>query len=210
MKADLRARLREATGEAHARMHTHPGFAAAASGHISARDYRDLLARLYGFHRGFEAHFDRAPAAMAQAIALPARRRSAALAEDLRALGLQDIEALPLWPAPLALESEPQWLGALYVTEGATLGGAAISRALAEARFGAAQRRFFEGYGAERSPMWRSFLARLERHAEDPEAAAAQTAAEAAFSAFEAWMRDWRGASGPEHGRHRLDQIELL
>lgn len=180
-------------------MHAHPGFAAAASGRIGAREYRDLLARLYGFHRGFEAGFERAPAAMAEAIALPARRRSPALAEDLRALGQGDIEGLPVWPAPLALASEPQWLGALYVTEGATLGGAAISRALAEVGFDAAQRRFFEGYGAQRSPMWRRFLARLERHADDPEAAAAaQQAAKAAFSAFETWMRDWRGASGPE------------
>ena len=202
MNADLRARLREATNEAHARMHAHPGFAAAASGRIAASDYRDLLARLYGFHRGFETHFDRAPADMAEAIALPARRRSAALAEDLAALGFSDdIESLPLCPAPLALSSEPQWLGALYVTEGATLGGAAISRALAEAGFAAAQRRFFEGHGALRSPMWRRFLARLETHADDPEAvAAAQMAAKAAFSAFEAWMADRRGASGAEHG----------
>ncbi len=193
MKADLRARLREATGAAHARLHLHPGFAAAASGRIAARDYRDLLARLYGFHRGFEADFDRAPAEMAEAVALPARRRSAALAEDLRALGFgDDIEALPLWSAPLALETEPQWLGALYVSEGATLGGAAISRALAEAGFGSAQRHFFEGYGERRSTMWRNFLARLETHAHIPEAAAAaEQAAQATFVAFEEWMTRW-------------------
>ena len=198
MNADLRARLRAATGESHARMHAHPGFAAAASGRIAASDYRDLLARLYGFHCGFEADFASAPATMAEAIALPARRRSARLAEDLRALDIADaIEALPLCPAPLALETEPQWLGALYVTEGSTLGGVAISRALAQAGFTAAQRRFFEGYGALGSQMWRSFLARLETHAHDPRAAAeAQQAAQAAFAAFEAWMARWRARPG--------------
>jgi heme oxygenase len=195
-KEDLRARLREATGEVHARMHAHPGFAAAASGKIAANDYRDLLARLYGFHRGFEVDFARAPVAMAQAIALPQRARAAALAEDLRALGLAgEIEALPLCPAPLGLETEPQWLGALYVSEGSTLGGAAIARALAQAGFGVEQRHFFEAYGAQRSQMWRSFLARLECHAHDHVAAAeAQSAAKATFAAFERWMRDWRGA----------------
>jgi heme oxygenase len=195
----LRSRLREATSEAHARMHLHPGFAAAATGRIPARDYADLLARLYGFHDGFEADFATAPAEMAQAVELPRRARSAAIAEDLRALGrAEDLAASPLRPSLPARRSEPQWLGALYVTEGSTLGGAAISRALGQAGFAPGQRRFFEGYGGRRSAMWRSLLARLESHAGDPQAAAeAEGSAQAYFAAFEAWMADWRDPVRP-------------
>jgi heme oxygenase len=193
---DLRSRLRHATREAHERLHLHRGFAAAAAGRLGASAYRDLLARLYGFHRRFEAGFAEAPAEMADAIELRARARSEALARDLESLGsASHVETLPLCEAVPSLETEPQWLGALYVTEGSTLGGAAIARALAASGFKSDQRHFFEAYGDRRSQMWRSFLARLERHAGDEAAAReAQSAAQSAFDAFETWMRDWRSA----------------
>lgn len=193
----LRARLAAATREAHERMHGHPGFAAASAGEIDASAYADLLARLLGFHRPFEAGFAAAPADMAEAIGLSARRRSEALAANLAALGFGgDPDALPLCAPTPGLASEPQWLGALYVTEGATLGGVEIARALTRAGYSSAQRRFFEAYGERRSAMWRALLARLERHSGDAEAAAqAEAAARAQFLAFEHWMRDWRGAA---------------
>ena len=193
----LRSRLSETTRAAHERLHGHPGFAAAAAGRLDMCAYRDLLARLYGFHQPFEAEFVKAPPAMADAIALASRRRSEALAEDLCSLGLAGgVTALPLSRALPSCVSEPQWLGALYVTEGSTLGGAQIARALERAGFTSAQRRFFEAYGERRGWMWRTLLDRLESHADDSDAAAqAESSAQALFEAFEAWMRDWRGAA---------------
>ena len=193
----LRGRLAEATQAAHERMHRHDGFAAAAAGQLDAGAYRDLLARLYGFYRPFEADFDLAPPDLAQAIGLRERARTPALAADLRALGGGlDVETLPKCVGLPERSSEPQWLGSLYVTEGSTLGGAEIAAALDRAGFARAQRGYFESYGARRGLMWRHFLARLEIHAQDPEAVAqAAAAAEAHFDAFETWMRDWRGAA---------------
>jgi heme oxygenase (biliverdin-IX-beta and delta-forming) len=195
----LRGRLAEATRAAHERMHGHEGFAAAASGRLDAGSYRDLLSRLLGFHRPFEVGFARAPDAMARAIALPERARAPTLEADLRALGgVRDVEAVAQCDGLPSLSSEPQWLGALYVGEGSTLGGAPISRALERAGFQPSQRGYFESYGARRSLMWRNFLDRLERIAEDSDAAdEAAAAAVAQFNAFEAWMKDWRGASAP-------------
>ena len=46
--------LSAATGAIHRRLHRHPGLAAAARGAIGLDDYRQLLGRLYGFHRAFE------------------------------------------------------------------------------------------------------------------------------------------------------------
>ncbi len=195
--ADLRAHLRETTRDVHERMHTHPGFSAAASGKIAMSSYRDLLARLYGFHRAFERDFDKAPAEMASSIALRSRARSSALALDLAELGLAESPAaLPLCETVPRLETEPQWLGALYVLEGSTLGGATIARALQVAGFSGRQRHFFEAYGDRRGEMWRLFIARLETHAGDIDAAAsAENTARSVFDAFEQWMANWRDAA---------------
>lgn len=194
----LRARLSEATRAAHERLHGHSGFSAAAAGRLDARAYRDLLARLYGFHQPFEAEFAKAPPDMARAIELGSRRRSQALVQDLRSLGFAaDETELPLCRALPNCICEPEWLGALYVTEGSTLGGAPIARALEQAGFTTAQRRFFEAYGERRGAMWRTLLARLESHADDPGAAKkVERSAQALFEAFEVWMRDWDGAAG--------------
>lgn len=194
---DLRSRLREATHEAHERMHRHAGFSAAAAGRLDADAYRDLLARLYGFHRAFDADFPEAPAEMAAALRLPLRARSVDLRRDLSSLGVRgSLDALPICGELPERDTEAQWLGALYVTEGSTLGGAQISRALARSGIADDQRGFFEAYGERRSEMWRLYLERLERLADDSDAAAeAERAARAVFDTFERWMRDWEGAS---------------
>jgi len=198
---DLRSRLREATHEAHERMHRHAGFGAAAAGHLDADAYRDLLARLYGFHRAFDAGFSEAPAEMAAAIHLPLRARSAHLTRDLNSLGVREnLGALPICDELPERDTEARWLGALYVTEGSTLGGAQISRALARGGIADDQRGFFEAYGERRSEMWRLYLERLERLAGDGDAAAeAEDAARAVFEVFERWMRDWEGAALSAH-----------
>ena len=197
-KGELRTRLREATREAHERLHVHPGFGAASRGDVSRSAYIDLLARLYGFHKAFEAGYAAAPAAMAEAIELDGRRRSQDLRSDLEALGFGgELDGLETCAAVPARASEAEWLGALYVTEGSTLGGALIARTLESAGFSAHERRFFLAYGERRSWMWRIFVARLETHADDePAARAAEASAVRTFAAFDAWVADWQGAAG--------------
>lgn len=167
------------------------------AGRIDAPAYLDLLARLYGFHQLFEAEFVKAPPVLADAINLANRRRSELIAGDLGALGIAggvaDLSLCPTLPRCL---TEPQWLGALYVTEGPTLGGAQIARALARAGFAREQRQFCEAYGERRGWMWRTFLDRLEAHADDSEAAVqAENSAQTTFDVFEAWMLNWQGAA---------------
>ena len=84
----------------------------------------------------------------------------------------------------------------MYVTEGSTLGGAQIARALENIRPDGKGRRFFLAYGERRSEMWRLFVARLESIGDDPAAAAAaEISALRTFEEFETWMRDWRDAA---------------
>ena len=74
-------------------------------------------------------------------------------------------------PATLPVESFAAALGAAYVMEGSTLGGAFIRRHL-EALFGldgGQGTRFFNGYGTETGSRWKQFLAALERAPLDAE-----------------------------------------
>jgi len=186
----MRKRLKAVTHEVHERLHGHDGFAAAASGTISADNYRDLLARLYGFHAAFDDAMERAPAALSRDIELPSRARAALLAEDMLGLGVTGATLAQLPRAALTpLCGEGEHLGALYVVEGSTMGGVIIARALGA--FGD-NRRFYLGHGADHGRLWRVFLARLDT-LEGEAADAAERAAEQVFAAFESWMTGWRG-----------------
>jgi heme oxygenase len=92
------------------------------------------------------------------------RERAHRLEEDLAFLGrLQDAQFTGAATVPHLAESSV-WLGALYVTEGSTLGGQVISRYL-ERRFGWSQGRgysFFLGYGPRTGERWRQVMEVLE------------------------------------------------
>ena len=94
------------------------------------------------------------------------RRKLALLSSDLAALGLP----LPLPCPELAqLKNFSQVLGAMYVLEGATLGGQVIGRHLQHhlglrVENGAA---FFGSYGERVGPMWLEFRAFLSAQALD-------------------------------------------
>jgi light-regulated signal transduction histidine kinase (bacteriophytochrome)/heme oxygenase len=193
----LRERLREVTRDSHERMHRHDGFLAAAEGAIDPQLYQDLLARLYGFYWPFERHFSEAPASMAKAIGLSKRARTPNLRSDLIVLGFTGrLDRLPICPYIPTPDTEPAWLGALYVTEGSTMGGGQIARALAKSGFSHEQTRFFAAHGKAGAAMWKSFIARLDSLSTDPRSThAAEASARAVFAAFEEWMQDWRGAA---------------
>lgn len=178
--------LRAATGAIHRRLHRHPGLAAAAHGAIGLDDYRQLLRRLYGFHRAFENVY----ASAAQRLRLFAGSRAELIALDLAALGAMraDISRLPLCGLRQP-SGEPAALGALYVVEGSALGGALLAQALAPV-VGEA-RRFFLGC-PWRGDIWPALLARVETLAPGAQRASAVEAAVETFQAFEEWMRDWR------------------
>ena len=74
-------------------------------------------------------------------------------------------------PAAPALESFAAALGAAYVIEGSTLGGAFIHRHLSTlfSLDGGQGTRFFNCYGTETSSRWKQFLAALERAPLDAE-----------------------------------------
>lgn len=183
-----RLALRQATGAVHERLQGVPIFARLAAGRIAPDEYVRLLRRLLGFHLGVEAALDAAPSLTGYGIEVEARRRSPMLVADLVALG-----AAPL--APVATLPPPgcaAWaMGCLYVTEGSTLGGQHLARALDGVLPGEAGRSFLRGYGARHGAMWRDCCAGIEACGTEAGRLAAMIAgAEATFGRFETWFSE--------------------
>ena len=208
-QTSLRERLRLATSEIHARLHRHEGLGAVAAGTISRADYTKLLARLWGFHRAFATVLANPPDGLA--FDASGRARVAMIEADLMALGLDRaaIDDLPVCDFLFRPGDAGAFMGALYVVEGSTMGGAQLARAVAGALGGEgdAGRRFFLGYGARHGVMWRDFLDHLDRlGADEAQSEAALRGALATFDDFERWVAGWENpgprdmeGARPEH-----------
>jgi heme oxygenase len=129
------------------------------------------------------------------------RRKTAWLAADLEALRIAPGQSLSPEhvevPAYRGSEDAPVQLGAMYVLEGATLGGQHVLKHVLP-RLGIGPDtggRFFEGYGDRTANMWRSFLAEMERWVVTPvDRDRAVRAACDTFERFLHWMSSRRSA----------------
>jgi two-component system, chemotaxis family, sensor kinase Cph1 len=186
----LPARLRAETADAHARVERAFDLPAMLS---SLDTYRSTLVALHGFFAVVEPRLE---ATLSDPIFYPARRKLPLLRADLHALGLQaeDVARLPHCPWSPAICSRHEALGTLYVLEGATLGGAIISR-MAVRRLGpGTPTSYFGAYGMRRGRMWSVLKGRL-LEVQGSEDWRAIQAASACFRALEAWLR-WQRLQG--------------
>lgn len=185
MRASLHARLREATAGAHQALERDLDWEARTA---TLSGYRDLLARMRGFHAGFEPAIGKA---VADEDFFGPRRRLGHLDADLRRLGLEGaaIQALPT-VLPIAMAGPAAGLGALYVLEGSTLGGQQIGRSIVERHGPDVERAcsYYLGYGRAIGPMWNDFRARLDTLSDSPAAAEALDAGVATFDALRVWL----------------------
>jgi heme oxygenase len=129
------------------------------------QDYGAWLGRFYGLYEPLERRLADFPEWEAFGIPVAAPSHSALLARDIMTLGA-DPGAIPRAAAAMLpqLSSFGHALGALYVLEGATLGGRIILRDL-QVRIGDPvdrASRFFGGRGEAAGPMWRCFRTALD------------------------------------------------
>lgn len=126
-------------------------------------------------------------------VLLRGRAKTAWLKEDLRALGRtdEDIAALPRCSRLPPVDNLARSLGALYVFEGATLGGQIIARHVEE-KLGLSEGagyRYFRSYGSAVGRRWQEFR-ELVLHHSTPEADADCIAsASDTFAKLGAWSR---------------------
>lgn len=159
---------------------------------LDADGYRYLLQAYYGFYGPMEATLSDS-GLIPEGFDPLLRVKTPTLLNDLHALGLDDdtISALSRCCELPTFDTPAACLGALYVLEGATLGGQVLRREMAQrlnvnASNGGA---FLNVYGAETGRRWKDFLdylgglsldARAKQHAVD--------AACSTFSCFEQWL----------------------
>ena len=188
-------RLKEETREHHTRAERvvrllEPG--------LSPALYRRHLEALYGLYAPLEAQLaaqlSHDPAA--HALELPRRWKRSFLERDLLALGhdAASLARLPRAP-PLPLPGLPEALGAMYVLEGATLGGQVLLRHLTRHFAGhhaghpIGDFAFFRAYEEALGPMWRAFGAALVAATPDaPFADRVVHGARVTFEHFERWV----------------------
>lgn len=187
----IHTRLRSATAEHH-RVLDH-GLRYVLGKELSIERYGNLLAAFYGFYVALEVCLARLLTATPP-IAVPLVPRAALLEQDLRALGLTPVE-VPICIEMPRLDTVDHLAGALYVVEGACLGGQVIARAVMQ-RFGFGRDNgaaFFIGDGAQTAARWKRVLAWLEER--ERGAAAGHEIIEGACRAFESLFR-WLSRQG--------------
>ena len=173
----VRTVLRAATAEAHAALEEAPCLRRLFADDVSGADLAEVLGRFLPVYRALEARLLHGEPAASLSYASRVRL----LAEGLNVLGAP---APPSdWAIPELDQEAARW-GALYVIEGATMGGQVIQRQLVS-RLGSGALSFFVPYGTEVGERWRSFLTRMENSLASPSALEeAKTSALAVFGLF--------------------------
>lgn len=181
--------LRTGTGLLHVALEQRLPF---FSERLDAQWYRRLLQAYFGFYAPVEAALHDS-GLIPEGFDTSLREKTPTLISDLHALGLNDaaISALPRWTDLPTFDTPAACLGALYVLEGATLGGQVLRREMAQrlgvdADNGGA---FLDVYGAETGRRWKTFLDYLDRQTLDAaDKQRAVIAARSTFSGFEQWL----------------------
>ncbi|MGC4005279.1 MAG: biliverdin-producing heme oxygenase [Pirellulales bacterium] len=135
---------------------------------FSLADYRELLNAFYGFYRPCEERMKRALQDDASDLEdfLHDRLKTPALVADVRTLSDGEDAPIPDAVELPEFKSRSHILGAMYVMEGATLGGAVIAKHLRR-RFGPAvdeSLNFFTIYGERTGSQWSAFRDLLSIH----------------------------------------------
>lgn len=153
----------------------------------SLDEYADLLRLMYGFYAVIEQKIQQHVADHIL-VDYAERRKSAVLIEELELLGRwKDVKLCDSTPD---ISSSAKALGALYVLEGSTLGGAIIARMINNQLNEASPRdfRFFNCYGDQTQAMWSSFKRNLDRPYNAEEQDEIIDGANETFSTFKIWI----------------------
>lgn len=186
-------RLKTETRALHDAIEQTPALARLLDADVRADEYVALLRCLWCFHAALEPRLEACLEAgsLDSAFSLAARRKTPLLARDLAHYAAPVPPAAPDDALP-ALPTTAHALGALYVVEGATLGGRLILRHLGRS-LGVTQAEgaaYYAGYGERTGAMWKTFCALLDARLTTPEEGdAAVAGASALYRTLAAWLR---------------------
>lgn len=178
------ASLRKCTHAVHQRLHRHTKLARMLDPKLDDDTLRWFLQKQYGFYAP-SLQAANAPQALVSPLISPALKW---LSEDLSNIGIKT-EQVAWCETPPQVQSQAQWLGFLYVKEGALLGGQLMLRnVLQNLPELSGCVRYLSGWQSESGQRWRTLTAVLERHLQGSELYAAQATALQTFQQFERWL----------------------
>ena len=135
-------------------------------------------------------------------LSMKERVRSHSIKQDLLQLGLsqEEIDKIPRLESLSPLSSPAETLGAMYVTEGSTLGGQTISKKIAELGiFADSGGAFFHGHGSNTVTLWRKYCAEMESLlSTELEIGMAVAEAERTFKAVYNWFPETTGSASDQ------------
>ncbi len=186
-------RLKTETRPQHEALEAHPRLARLLADDYAVDEYGALLASFAALYAPLEAALA-GDARLVEAFGYSERWKMPLLTGDLAALD-RPFDALPAGALP-PLPTFSHRVGALYVLEGATLGGRVILKHLQRSLGAAAPLAFYTGYGEATGPRWKEYLERLSalEMAGALDADAVVEGAARLFSALESWMTFSAGA----------------
>ena len=189
-------RLRDETRDLHERVERRlplldPGVTLAA--------YRETLAALHALHAPLERRLARVPGLDRCLPDLARRWRAPRLAADLRALGAGPSLVAVESPYVPAVDDVPTALGALYVLEGATLGGRLVARHVTSALPVTADDGcgYFASHGVHVGAAWHAFRRAVVAYAAPRDEAAAAAIVAGSRRTFVAFDRATAGLRRP-------------
>ena len=144
-----------------------------ADNSLTMEEYRHILLSNYYFHETFEKAVDSILTDSQKAeLNWEARKKTHLLRADLETIGTDPFLLREgVFPA-LPMNTLEEVLGAMYVTEGSTLGGAVIVRHLRQNPNLASARefKFYGCYGEQIGAMWGQYAMYVASHATTPQA----------------------------------------
>lgn len=188
--------LKEATADHHTRAENSPAMTLLMSDRLSATAYGNILAAIWRFIDGFETTLLRQAPEMSARFSYSERVKSPLLLEDLAFLKHELPSATSAARVVTGrLEQHERALGAMYVIEGATLGGKYVSehvsRVLGFERPNGVS--YFYSYGDRRGSMWNSFRREADNVISE-KGLDLQRIIDAAIETFESYSEAMHGA----------------
>jgi heme oxygenase len=141
------------------------------NGTITPDEYKYVLKTFYGFYYPLEQKITGLQEWQSMDFNIENRRKAPFLLKDMKSMGISDAEIsdIPMCDDLPEINNLSQALGCMYVVERATLGGQIVAKKLNDI-FGFDQEKgaaFFNSYGQEVRPMWKSFGDLINNYAAD-------------------------------------------
>ena len=154
-------------------------------------DYTDLLKLMYGYYKPLQ---DRVHPHIEDFLISNGSdtRKAENILSDLAELAGKDCTDIPVCCKLPQVETQASSLGALYVTEGSTLGGQIITQMITK-QLGIGDRvgfSFFNAYGADTLYRWQNLKSIINRSRNEQEENEMIDTAVATFSTFNDWLSD--------------------